>query len=113
METNKHATELQSIQHRAYDIGIPEAYSRKKIYYDNHAAVQWASSVTSKGIKHLNLRENMVRECHQSKDVEVEHIPGIINPSAIFDKGNEGQHPLQKPQRLHDGLSSSVPEVQL
>ena len=28
----------------------------------------------------------MVRECHQSKDVEVEHIPGIINPSDIFTK---------------------------
>ena len=38
------------------------------------------------GIKHLNLRENMVRECHQSKDVDVEHILGIINPSNILTK---------------------------
>ena len=29
---------------------------------------------------------NMVRECQQSKDVDVEHIPGIINPSDIFTK---------------------------
>ena len=28
----------------------------------------------------------MVQECHQSKNVEVEHIPGIINPSDIFTK---------------------------
>ena len=28
----------------------------------------------------------MVRECHQSKDMEVEHIPGIIIPSDIFTK---------------------------
>ena len=28
----------------------------------------------------------MVRECHQSKDVDVNHIPGIINPSEIFTK---------------------------
>ena len=28
----------------------------------------------------------MVRECHPSKDVDVEHIPGIINPSDIFTK---------------------------
>ena len=28
----------------------------------------------------------MVREFHQSKDVDVEHIPGIINPSNIFTK---------------------------
>ena len=28
----------------------------------------------------------MVQECHQSKDVDVAHIPGIINPSDIFTK---------------------------
>ena len=28
----------------------------------------------------------MVRECYQSKDVDVDHIPGIINPSNIFTK---------------------------
>ena len=37
----------------------------------------------SKGIKHLNLQENMLRECHQSKDVKVEHITVIFNPSNI------------------------------
>ena len=42
--------------------------------------------MTSKGIKHLNLRENMVRGCHKSKYVDVEHIPGIINPSERFTK---------------------------
>ena len=28
----------------------------------------------------------MVRECHQSKDVDVDNIPGIIKPSNIFTK---------------------------
>ena len=28
----------------------------------------------------------MVCECHQSKDFDVDHIPGIINPSDIFTK---------------------------
>ena len=28
----------------------------------------------------------MARKCYQSKDVEFEHIPGIINPSDIFTK---------------------------
>ena len=86
MATNKCATELQSIKHRSHDIGIPESYSRTKIYNDKKAAVQWAASVTPKGIKHLNLWENMVREYHQFKDVDVEHIPGIINPSNILTK---------------------------
>ena len=42
--------------------------------------------MNSKVINHLNLRENMVHKCHQSKDVDKEHIPGIINPSNIFTK---------------------------
>ena len=60
MATNKCTTELQELKHCANDIGIPETYSRAKICKDNKAAVQWAASLTSKGIKHLNLQENMV-----------------------------------------------------
>ena len=56
MATNEFATKLQSIKHQTHDIGIPEAYSRTKIYHDNQAAIQWEASVTSKGIKHLNLQ---------------------------------------------------------
>ena len=78
MVTNECATELQSLKYCANNIVIPEAYSRTKIYNDNKADVQWAASVISKGTKHLILQENMVQEFHQSKDTEVEHIPGII-----------------------------------
>ena len=72
MATNKCAIELQSIKHRANYIGIPEAYSHIKIYNYNKAAVQWTASVTSKVIKHLNFQENIVRECHQSKNMDVD-----------------------------------------
>ena len=92
MATKECNTELQTRKHHANDIGIPEVYSSKKIYNDNNAAVQWAASVTSKGIKHLNLQENMILECHQSKYVDVEHIPGIINPSDIFTKEMKDTH---------------------
>ena len=86
MATNKCATELKSLKNCASDIVIPETYSRTKIYNNNKGAVQWAASVTSKGIKHLHLQEIMVHKYHQSKDVDVDHIPGIINPSDIFRK---------------------------
>ena len=42
--------------------------------------------MNSKGINHLNLIENRVSEFHQSKDMDFEHIPGIIIPSNIFTK---------------------------
>ena len=37
----------------------------------------------------------MVRECHQSKTFEVEHIPGIINPSDIFTKEIKDNTPFR------------------
>ena len=46
MATNECATELQSLKHRANDIGIPEAYYCTKIYNYNKSAVEWAASVT-------------------------------------------------------------------
>ena len=59
------------------------------MYNDNKAAVQWEYFVTSKGINHFNLRENMVGECHQSKDVDIDHIPGFINPKQHIHEGND------------------------
>jgi len=56
------------------------------VYNDNQAAVNWSASCTTKGIKHLNLRENMVRGHHQAGQVLIVHIPGVINPSDIFTK---------------------------
>ena len=48
--------------------------------------MQWTASLTSKGIKYINLRETMVREAHLDKDVIVTHIPGVINSSDLFTK---------------------------
>ena len=86
METNECTTKLQSLNHCSNNIVIPEAYAKTKIYNDNKASFQWAASVTSKGINNLNLRENMVRGCNQSKDVDVKHFHIIINTSDIFTK---------------------------
>ena len=84
MSTKECTTELKYLKHHSNDIEIPDAYARTKIYNNNKSAVQWTDSLTSKGIKHLKLIENMVYECHQSKYVDFKHIPGIINPSDMF-----------------------------
>ena len=79
-------TELLSVKHRAQDLGMADGSARTVVYNDNQACVHWADSVTSKGIKHINLRETQVRECHQSKEAQVLHIAGVINPADIFTK---------------------------
>ena len=89
MAINECTKEIKSIKHCANYIRIAEANDWTTIYNNNKACVQWSDSVTSKGIKHPNLIENMVLECHKPKDVNVEHIPVIINPSDIFTKEME------------------------
>jgi hypothetical protein len=44
------------------------------------------ASCTNKGTKHINLRENYVRELHQNGTTKVTHIPGVINASDLFTK---------------------------
>ena len=65
---------------------MTEVYNRTTIYNNNQAFVQWATSVIPKGIKHLNLREKYFSNKIKSKDIKVERILGIINPSDIFTK---------------------------
>jgi hypothetical protein len=84
--TNECTTELQSIRYRAQDLKMSDAFERTTIYNDNQAAVDWAASCTNKGTKHINLRENYVRELHQNGTTKVTHIPGIINASDLFTK---------------------------
>ena len=84
--TNECTTELQSLRHRAQDLNMQDAFERTTVYNDNKAAVDWANSCTNKGTKHINLRENYVRELHQNGTMKVTHIPGVINASDLFTK---------------------------
>jgi hypothetical protein len=84
--TNECTTGLASLRLRAQDLGMTDAFTRTTIYNDNQAAVDWAASCTNKGTKHINLRENLVREHHQRALTKVTHIPGVINASDLFTK---------------------------
>ena len=57
------------------------------IYNDNKGAVNWSNTSSTKGMRHVNIRENAVREAiHEFNEVAVLHIPGAHNPSDIFTK---------------------------
>ena len=84
--TSECMTELEHIRNRALDLHMPDAHGCITVYNDNDACVQWSSSVTNKGTKHMNLKENYVREAHQLGLATVKHIPGVINASDLFTK---------------------------
>jgi deoxyuridine 5'-triphosphate nucleotidohydrolase len=56
------------------------------IYNDNAACVQWSKNMTTKGLRHVQIRENAVRESVQNNFIEVKHIPGRLNLSDMFTK---------------------------
>lgn len=67
-------------------MNLPDTINPTTVYNDNQACVDWSSTVTTKGIKHVNLRENRVREAQVAGHVHVKHIPGVINSADIFTK---------------------------
>ena len=69
------------------DLNLINLSQATAIYNDNKGAVNWSNTTSTKGMRHVNIRENAVREAiHEFKEVSVSHIPGSCNPSDIFTK---------------------------
>ncbi len=56
------------------------------VYNDNNACVQWSRNTTTKGLRHIQIRENAVRESVQRNFIQVKHIEGKTNLSDMFTK---------------------------
>jgi hypothetical protein len=56
------------------------------IYNDNNACIQWSKKATMKGFRHIQMRENRVRENVASNFVSIHHIVGKLNFADIFTK---------------------------
>jgi hypothetical protein len=56
------------------------------IFNDNSACVTWSRNFTTKGLRHIQIRENAVRESYQNGFIIVEHVPGKVNLSDMFTK---------------------------
>jgi deoxyuridine 5'-triphosphate nucleotidohydrolase len=56
------------------------------VYNDNSACVKWSTNTTTKGLRHIQIRENAVRESCVNGFIVVEHISGKLNLSDMFTK---------------------------
>jgi hypothetical protein len=56
------------------------------IYNDNNACVNWSKSCTSKGLWHIQMKENHVRENVAKQFVTIQHIGGKVNLVDLFTK---------------------------
>ena len=92
---------------------LPDATQPTLLYIDNDACVKWPHKMTSKAARHIELRENSVREWGQDKSLAVKHVAGKINPSDKFTKemrdGTHFQHLRDSfMSRLSDFLQASL-----
>ena len=92
-ESEIYATDecTKSLQHLSYIIdgfGLTSELmpSPTTIYNDNSACVNWSKNTTTKGLRHIQIRENAVRESCESGFIVVEHISGKLNLSDLFTK---------------------------
>jgi hypothetical protein len=56
------------------------------IYNDYKACVNWSKTCTTKGLRHIQMKENRVRENVQNSFVCITHVGGKINLADLFTK---------------------------
>ena len=67
------------------DINLPLT-TPSFIKNDNQGAALWAKGTTSKKMRWVDLRENLIRENIQHKNISDTHIPGKLNLAGLFTK---------------------------
>jgi len=56
------------------------------IYNDNKACVNWSNNSTMKGLRHIQMKENHVRENVSNNFVRICHVEGKTNLVDLFTK---------------------------
>jgi hypothetical protein len=93
------------------EIGGFDLTKPTSIFNDNQGAVDWCKTTSTKGMRHVNIRENCVREAlHEFNEIHIGHIPGPHNPSDIFTKEIKD---VSSFLTLRDTLLSRSPSLQI
>ena len=85
--TDEGVKNVQMFRHILSDLGLLDETLPTKVFNDNKGFIDWSNSFSTKGMRHVNIRENAIREAiHEFKEITISHIPGTCNPSDIFTK---------------------------
>ncbi len=79
---------LQNMLLHLQSLGYPinDTDMATPLYNNNDACVKWCYNLTTKGNRHIEIRENATREWVQDGIITVSHVNGKCNPSDIFTK---------------------------
>ena len=86
--TDECCKDLLYLSQLIQDLNLQDTLLNKTIhiYNDSMACVHWTKNRTTRSIRHIQLRENAVREAVQNGLISVHHVPGTNNPSDILTK---------------------------
>jgi len=84
--TDEGVKNVQMFRHVLSDLQLLDLSLPTRIYNDNRGCVDWSNSFSTKGMRHVNIRENAVREARLLGEVLIHHIPGVSNPADLFTK---------------------------
>jgi hypothetical protein len=106
--TDECVKNIQMFRHILEDLNMAPS-APTLIYNDNRGAVEWSHSFSTKGMRHLNIRENAIREAQQLAEVSIAHIPGTCKPTDIFTKEFKSDCTFRSLRNLLLYPSSSFP----
>ena len=86
--TNECARDFMNLRHIISDLNLSDtlAPGPTPIYNDNMACVHWCHNKSNRSMRHIQIRENLVRETIQNDTVSVTHVRGKINPADLLTK---------------------------
>jgi hypothetical protein len=84
--TDECVKNVQMFRHVLFDLNLLDSTIPTNVYNDNRGSVDWSNSFSTKGMRHVNIRENAIREARQLNEVSILHIPGAANPADLFTK---------------------------
>ena len=93
---------FQNIKHILEDLDMKELINMPTpIYNDNTGCIAWSNTVTNRNLRHIQMRENVIRENIVLKYIQILHCDGKENIADIFTKEDKDkQHFLM----LRDAL---------
>ena len=91
--TDECTKNILHFRHLLQDLNLMHIFAphATTLHNDNAACVQWSRNMTTKGLRHVQIRENAVRESVINSDVDIKHIAGEINLADMFTKEDRDQ----------------------
>jgi hypothetical protein len=77
---------VQMTCHVLFGLHLLDSFIPTNVYNDNLGSVDWSNSFSTKGMRHVDICENAIREACIMNKVTILHIPGASSPADLLTK---------------------------